>query len=205
MNHKARTFLGQAGKRLLTGAIATTLAAIAFAGMAQAGGGLSGTVGTTVTSNGSTFLWDYKVSNGGGSSTDIRDILIPELHAGDFLRNGEGFQGNQNGWSVVEITQVPKNLLPFNNEFSAGAFLDLTTNSSNLSIARGTARDFTFDSNFGGELASNVEIANGFLTFTVDPSSPDSTAATTVPEPGTLGLFGGALLGLVGWRRRRRG
>jgi PEP-CTERM motif len=54
-------------------------------------------------------------------------------------------------------------------------------------------------------LAPRVYVANdfhiGFILETVDP------IATPVPEPGALALFGTGLsaLGLLGWRRRRKG
>jgi hypothetical protein len=211
MQHKSFPFLGLAGKRLATGAIVAAFAAIAFGGVAHAGAALKAAVTTTVTGSTSPFLWDYTIANDRTSSASITEILIPELNAGDLSNHvvltlaaiKPGF-ANQNGWTITEATT------PFNNgsgKFTPAAVLDLKFNTDlHNFIAPGRSLDFLFDSKFGAELASTVEVTfDGSGSLFIDPSSPDSRAAAAAPEPTTLALFGSALLGLVGWRRRQRG
>jgi hypothetical protein len=198
MRDKSFTFLGQAGKQLAAGAIAATLAAVVFTGVAQAGNNFAPKVTTTVTPDGTKFLWDYKVGfqTTPPSNLPIGAIFIPELHKGHLVQSGA-----ENGWDISEALGNT----PFNADFTAGAFFELIRGTGTF-LGFPNSLDFTFTSDFGGELLSNVEVAAPFNEGSqlLASFAPERVAAT-VPEPGTLALFGSALLGLVAWRRRQRG
>jgi hypothetical protein len=76
-------------------------------------------------------------------------------------------------------------------------FIEITY-SGGEGLGNGTGQTFTLESYIGGTIASNAVVGGeGFIT-SVDPPTPGAA-----PEPGTLALFGSALAGLVGFRRRK--
>lgn len=141
----------------------------------------------------------------GGTKSDMLTIKFENFNAGDFVRIRMGLSADDPGAPYVQDYRTilfglngsdPTNNSVVSVDFAIGdATEQLVDQLPNFSMGGlTTATDMSFPSGpcFDHVLPFNFE-ASGEL----NPPPP-------VPEPGSLVLFGLGILGLVGWRIRRR-
>ena len=159
-------------------------------------------------SGGAPTLFTYAVTN--NSTLGLRELLIPELNAGDFLLpSGPAAAFNYApvlpiGWSVVQISNSTGSGggPTLKNGATTPDMLAISDYGNNGGLAQGNTATFQFYSDFSGTVLANVEayFTDG-SSATFDPPVPNSA----VPEPVTTALLASGLLGLAAARSRKKG
>jgi hypothetical protein len=157
------------------------------------GGTVTGTVAWDVTEVSCAGIANTIVSDCGDynynisvnmTSGDLTDVLVPIIHSNDV----------------------------FNVSITSGSFDYVIDPNLNVFVQSGaspqTFLDFSYDSQYA-PMFENYTVA-GFFDCGGDCNDQNGTAVdppapNSVPEPGTLALFGMALAGFAAWRRRLTG
>ena len=121
----------------------------------------------------------------------VSEIIIPELHSGDFSLTGTTLPSN---WTATEQTTGLNANAIFYSGATPGAEIILagTADLNNFS--------FTLDSSFSTTLTSKWVVNPGEGQVLIDPPVPNSN----VPEPASIALLTMGVLGALGASRRRR-
>ncbi len=134
----------------------------------------------------------FGLFNGGNSPVNMNQFELV-VSGGDGLLAGYGTSTETNGADAFSITGSNTNN-GYNNldGSTASASVVFTTP---LTLLENQIYTFTYDITFANPTAQGV---TGFGSFDVSPATPSA-----VPIPAAVWLFGSALMGLVGLRKRK--
>ena len=125
-------------------------------------------------------------------------LLTIDLAATGFTQPYNSFQTTLGGFMLQGSTKAHYTLTAFLNPFSGSPSLLGSCSGTSGSVAACSNRSpFTYTGTYGLELKLVLDANSGSGTFT------DSDISGVVPEPGTLALFGVAMVGFAGTMRRR--
>jgi hypothetical protein len=178
-----------------------------------------GLVSITAGTGAQTGLYDYNYSlTTTGSPVNVTEIELPEVVAGSFviqtsqfpaqLQSGQfisevsilssGTPGLPSGWSEGQVMTSDAGNPQLKPSGAPGAFIDVT--GPEYSITSSTPFDFTLyaTTNLTTNAQATIAISGVSGFTTIDPPIP-------APEPASMTILGGSLLGLLGVRRRKRG
>jgi hypothetical protein len=180
-------------------ALALPLAAFADSSIdiSNAGGVVSGNSSGLTLTGSTLFKYGSAVgSNLGTVSFSTGAFTSGDAQAGGTLAAGGNFTITGNG-----TNGVPNGVI-FSGTFSSAKW-DLTTLANGTHVYTLTGGLVSPSGQVGATVQLTVNTGKGFFNGTADLSSGDTNLS--VPEPGTLSLFGIGLIGVAGVVRRKLG
>ncbi len=152
------------------------------------------------------IAYTFSYANGSGQ---VYQIELPEVTAGDLdfnFNNGGSIANLPANWAAKEFKTKQLSTTALKTGV-AGAYVDLIFQGGIGALGNGTGGVPTLT--FDAAVPTTATVSSTFAlqsidgVFSIDPGVPATGAATTVPEPVSLGAFAAGLLAMASLRRRK--